>query len=660
MRKIRKYIVCILCLGLFFGSMKTVFAEDNYIDMDDTDYSYGALPENEVPTYVSPKTTFQRSSLPNKVNLTESKYFPPIGSQGSTGSCVAWATTYYQYTYMTAQLNDLDAKSNPEYRRSPKSTWNFYNGGTNSGTQTSNAYPILYDRSAVSMTDFPFDSNPTDWCTNYEAIEKSMRTRLSEYYFESFSKSSDQTPITSYQSDSLLNMKQLLNNGYPLVFATDFGKQDFQLNTLPDGSNYSGDMVITHLINTNNTYNGHALTIAGYDDTICFDLNENGAIEDFEKGAFLVVNSWGDTWQNEGTVWVMYDALNTISNSSNLNVTNRYPLLNQYGYYYMEVKNYDLDYIVRVTYETARRDDLSVKLIGEKKAYYYNSHANYKTSGISFDGTTNVVECTFVYDLEMLKDILKKYGANTKDWETAIKNIDISDMNNNGQSLSIKKVEFVIDGEVVKAYPEIEEEDNHNYELDGTTQRFSFQKSNIDIIDNYKGNDGIAVAQNTYDIQLTINGKTITNEQLLQVTWNYELLGGFKGNIEDFVNQQDTKITMLKSGIIKVTGTYQGAESSIIIIKSGDVSRDGGMNGVDATLIQRYNASQNMNDLKVVDEYTTHLADINQDGGINGVDATLIQRYNASSDMNDVTYVNMDEDDVINRADGPLIQRLMK
>ena len=38
-------------------------------------------------------------SLPASVDHSQSKYFPEIGNQGSMGSCVCWAQTYYQFTY---------------------------------------------------------------------------------------------------------------------------------------------------------------------------------------------------------------------------------------------------------------------------------------------------------------------------------------------------------------------------------------------------------------------------------------------------------------------------------------------------------------------------------------------------------------------------------
>jgi hypothetical protein len=69
------------------------------------------------------------------------------------------------------------------------------------------------------------------------------------------------------------------------------------------------------------TGNGHALTIVGYNDNIwCFDINNDGLytfdqdvngdsivdLHDCEKGAFKVANSSGESWANDGYIFVPY------------------------------------------------------------------------------------------------------------------------------------------------------------------------------------------------------------------------------------------------------------------------------------------------------------------------------------------------------------------
>ena len=73
-----------------------------------------------------------RDALPSSVDLSTSKYFPPIGNQGvGFGSCVAWATTYYKFTYEFNKLRDTDANTNSNIF-SPAWSWNYCNKGVQS------------------------------------------------------------------------------------------------------------------------------------------------------------------------------------------------------------------------------------------------------------------------------------------------------------------------------------------------------------------------------------------------------------------------------------------------------------------------------------------------------------------------------------------------
>ena len=54
-------------------------------------------------------------------------------------------------------------------------------------------------------------------------------------------------------------------------------------------------------------------------------LSEVGCVEKGEKGAFKIANSWGTDFDNDGFIWMSYDALNLVSsvkNSDNVTLTN--------------------------------------------------------------------------------------------------------------------------------------------------------------------------------------------------------------------------------------------------------------------------------------------------------------------------------------------------
>lgn len=63
----------------------------------------------------------------------------------------------------------------------------------------------------------------------------------------------------------------------------------------------------------------HALTIVGYDDRIEFDLDGNGIKGEAEKdevGAWIIVNSWGASWNNGGFVYCPYAEARPTNNTS--------------------------------------------------------------------------------------------------------------------------------------------------------------------------------------------------------------------------------------------------------------------------------------------------------------------------------------------------------
>ena len=84
--------------------------------------------------------------------------FPPVFNQGNIGSCVAAATTYYQFTYEARKaLLEKNKYAQTDFSYSPASVYPQINGGTNEGSWEYRAYHVLRDRGALTLDEMPYD-----------------------------------------------------------------------------------------------------------------------------------------------------------------------------------------------------------------------------------------------------------------------------------------------------------------------------------------------------------------------------------------------------------------------------------------------------------------------------------------------------------------------
>lgn len=346
--------------------------------------------------------------LPAQVDLSKDKYFPPIVSQGGFGACTSFAITYYQFTYTAARLNNWDAKADPHYRFSPKWTYNYLNRGSyKNGTNELDTFSILKSHGAARWDEFPYSSQKTpesnflEWCGDLSVCKNALKTRASQFVDLFFADTSIPTPITRYNDPDLDEMKSLLARGKVLSFASWVGP-------LLQGEDFPCGKIVKYM-ETDNT-GAHMMCIVGYDDTVTCDLNGNGKIESFEQGALKIANSWGTSFGNDGFVWVMYDALNTVSNAPNLNTSSRTEFLSSYIFNYMDVENYNPSLTAEITLASTTRGNIEMQF-GE----WRNLRAATPDTSIStclmgqgeayaFDGTKINKDYTFVLDLNAAAD----------------------------------------------------------------------------------------------------------------------------------------------------------------------------------------------------------------------------------------------------------------
>lgn len=337
--------------------------------------------------------------LPAAVDNSRLKYFPPIRDQGPLGSCVAFVSTYTQLSYMNAIQRDLDisdpARDTDKF--SPKWTYNLINDGADLGAYLTDGYDLLEKHGAATWAEFPYDDDYRAWCLDPGVWRNALPVRTDPR-------------VWFFHASSLTEIKQLLNNGYVFAFGTyiaSWNIQAFQDDPTTDADDPEVGKPVGCWVS--GSAGSHAMVAVGYNDAVWVDINGNGLIEEREKGALKIANSWGTSWGDGGFIWLAYDALRESSDLPPRPLPARVPAF-----------FYDCVYIITVrqsppplmlaefTVRHAKRNQLRAEL-GLSDTSFTHPRARWEPSALrrdggafAFDGTTTAVDATFVLDFSDL------------------------------------------------------------------------------------------------------------------------------------------------------------------------------------------------------------------------------------------------------------------
>lgn len=274
--------------------------------LESSEFSIAQSPEEEFITSLSAEdlgdktlTALSPDSLPRAVDNSQLPCFPPIGDQKQLGSCVGWASTYYLASHEIGLLNGFNNKEGSTHLLSPKWTYNLLNGGEDGGLYILDAYELLAQNGATTVVNFPYDEDYLSWDLNPQDWVSAISNRTT---------TAQLIEGVDTKPQNLTLIKQLLNNGHLLTFGTFVNswvystvKKDPYNNNQP----FVGQKAVSW---GKGQEGGHHVTIVGYNDDIWIDINGNGKVDPGERGAFLVANSWGKGWGNQGFIWIAYDA----------------------------------------------------------------------------------------------------------------------------------------------------------------------------------------------------------------------------------------------------------------------------------------------------------------------------------------------------------------
>lgn len=200
--------------------------------------------------------------LPTSIDLRTANQ-PPIQNQGALGSCVAWACVRsYRYAHRKLALPDFDGSE----------LFTYYNARAYQGWQNEDTGSYLRD-GIKALVEF---GNAEESTWPYQIWRFAEKPQQSAY-----------ANATSHQATRYLvvpnietSVKQVLANGYPVVFGIPI-YQNFPMG--------NGIEIIPNPVGQ--VIGGHAMTVVGYDDA---------------RRAYLLANSWGDSWGNNGYAWMSY------------------------------------------------------------------------------------------------------------------------------------------------------------------------------------------------------------------------------------------------------------------------------------------------------------------------------------------------------------------
>lgn len=258
--------------------------------------------------------------LPSRVDNSTRPQFPAIYKQ-KWGTCGQFASVASIFTYEMNVLNgtiaDTDATRFPAHF-----SWNMMNRAENKGSEAYHGWevakrigiPTAQSYGGVRLNKIGV------WPNGYSIWREAMEYRVSGYRYTPANTVAQLNEARGWLFDR--NQPKANQETIGGIMALDgrMGELKKVTVTIPDGQHEAGKDVWTKW---GPSGYGHGITCVGYDDQVGIDLNGDGRITndldlnndgkvtlaDWERGAYIVVNSWGEKWSEDGRVYLLYSAM---------------------------------------------------------------------------------------------------------------------------------------------------------------------------------------------------------------------------------------------------------------------------------------------------------------------------------------------------------------
>jgi len=258
--------------------------------------------------------------LPSRVDNSARPQFPPIYKQkwGACGQFAAVASIFtYEMNVLNGTIADTDATRFPAHF-----SWNMMNKAENNGSEAYHGWevakrigvPTARSYGGVRLNKIGV------WPNGYKIWREAMEYRVSGYRYSPANTIDQLNEARGW----LFDRNQPKTDREPVggLFALDgrMGELKKVTATIPEGEHAAGEDLWT---SWGPSGYGHGITCVGYDDQVGHDVNGDGKITndldlnddgkitlaDWERGAYIVVNSWGEKWSKDGRIYLLYRAM---------------------------------------------------------------------------------------------------------------------------------------------------------------------------------------------------------------------------------------------------------------------------------------------------------------------------------------------------------------
>jgi hypothetical protein len=256
-----------------------------------------------------------KSTLPTSVDNSTLPYLRPVFSQQGA-SCGQAAIVGYNFTYEINRLRDV-ASDTSIHLYPDHFVWNFMNAASpyyGVGVSYFHTFDLLYDAGNPNEALYgPIELDDSYyWPSGYEVYHNAMTNRIG-----------GAASIRAGTPEGLEVLKHWLHNHLEGDetggVANFYAGLAYWLQIIPDDSPEAGKPAFIRF----GPEATHAMTIVGYNDSIRFDINQDGQytnhlditgdgivdMRDWEFGALKAVNSYGTIWGDYGFFYLMYRTL---------------------------------------------------------------------------------------------------------------------------------------------------------------------------------------------------------------------------------------------------------------------------------------------------------------------------------------------------------------